>query len=343
MLENIFDAARAGAAVVNYVRGEANAATDVFTGDRFTVRARQVVDATGPWESTANVRLVRGSHLLFPRLTAGDHAIAFFEEAGRIVFVIPWPGSAALSLVGTTDCDHTGGPDKVHIAPEEVRYLRDIVNRLFPGAGNPEPVAAFSALRPLLQSGTSATRASREHRIWKSPDGVLHVAGGKYSTYRAIAEQVAERICREIAPAAAGMGITSQRPLGGNTHERLEAVRGTMTGEPARLIADYGVAAPNVLAWLPHWGKPSRRIGFASPFAYPTVGVDSIAAARIAYAAHHEMVQRLPDLLFVSTTWGYERKWDAAALEPVATELGRHWNWDRARLDEEIALALRLQ
>ena len=341
VLENIFDAARAGAVVVNYAAGHGREMVDVATGKRFTVRARKVVDARGPWE--ADVRLVRGSHLLLPRVTAGDHAIAWFESSGRIFFVIPWPGDRSLSLVGTTDCDHTGGPDAVCIAPEEREYMLRVVRRLFPATSSLEPLGAFCSLRPLVKIRGPAVKASREHRIWNTPDGVLHVAGGKYTTYRAMSQQAADAVCAEIAPGATGQCTTAATPLGGNSRAALEALRISMTGEPARLIAYYGVETPNVLAWLPHWGKPVRGAPqFARPVAYPTPGVDSIESARIAYAAHHEMARRLPDLLFVSTTWGFERRWNEASLRPYAVEFGRHFNWDEARTAAEIRLSLEM-
>ena len=74
---------------------------DTLSGVSFEVRARKIVDATGPW--SRDVRLVRGSHIVVPRLNHSDNAIAYFEPAGRIVFVIPWGERRDLSLVGTTD------------------------------------------------------------------------------------------------------------------------------------------------------------------------------------------------------------------------------------------------
>jgi hypothetical protein len=81
----------------------------------------------------APLRRVRGSHLIFPRIRRGGEAIAYFDEQGRIVFLIPWGENGDLTLVGTTDVDHTGGPDDVCISAGEAEYLKSIVHRLFPG------------------------------------------------------------------------------------------------------------------------------------------------------------------------------------------------------------------
>jgi glycerol-3-phosphate dehydrogenase len=308
VLENIWDAARHGAAVVNYSRAERAdgriTVTDTLSAEAFPVRAEKLVDATGAWAAGEKLRLVRGSHIVIPRVNASDNAIAYFEESGRIIFVIPWGSRRQLSLVGTTDVDHTGGPDDVHISAEELDYLRRIVRRLFPSTRDIEPVATFSALRPLIPSGaTSATRASREHRIWMS-DGVVHVAGGKYTTYRAMSEEAADLI--SSAPCT-----TAHTPLGGNTRERIDellasagalAARHALSPEEVtRIIRDYGVQTPNLLSGLPQIAAP---------------GLTRLECAQIAFAVEHEMAQNLSDVMFVSTYWGYEQVWTPESIRP---------------------------
>jgi glycerol-3-phosphate dehydrogenase len=285
VLANVVDAARHGAVVANYARAVFDAGgasvTDQLSGASFRVRARKLVDATGPWER--GLRLVRGSHILVPRLHEAEEAIAWFDERGRIVFVIPWDD---LSLVGTTDCDHTGGPDDVRITTEEIRYLLAALNRLFPSAGEVRPVGAYSSLRPLLPGASgSPGAASREHRIWNTSDGVLHVAGGKFTTYRAMSEEAADSICREVAPALANRCYTAETRLDPGNRPEAQALR---------------------------------------------------------YAVECEMAQRLADVLFVSTDWGYRRRWTAPDLAPLAAEMAGYMGWDRLRRDEEVELALRI-
>src|SRR5437588_101124 len=131
-LVNILDAEKRGACVLNYAeasRGEgALWITDALGGAHFPIRARKVVDATGAWSQDAGsgtrMRLVRGSHLIYPRIQNGEEAIAHFDEQGRIVFLIPWGENDDLTLVGTTDVDHTEGPDKVRISEVEKSYLK---------------------------------------------------------------------------------------------------------------------------------------------------------------------------------------------------------------------------
>ena len=343
VLENIFDAGREGVLVVNYARAEAAppaAVTiiDDLNGGSFQVRARKIVDTTGPWSTSGSLRLVRGSHIVLPRLNASASAIAYFDDSGRIVFVIPWGSASQLSLVGTTDEEHSSGPDDVRITPGEVEYLCGIVRKLFPGAAGLGPISAYSSLRPLLaDSSGSATEASREHRIWNTSDGVLHVAGGKYTTYRAMSQEACDEIATELAPELAGRCSTAEEPLGGNHQadiarlrdrgEELAAGYGVTSSEMFSAIHDFGVQATSVLEYLPRVAPP---------------GLTRVQAARIRFAVEHEMARRLPDILFVSSYWGYERRWTCADLDPLAAEMGRLLGWDEHRKSSEIDLALRI-
>jgi glycerol-3-phosphate dehydrogenase len=307
VLENIWDAARLGAAIVNYTHAKRQTGgatiTDALSGESFPVRAATLVDATGAWEP--GLRLVRGSHIVIPRVNSSRNAIAYFEDSGRIIFVIPWSGMRQLSLVGTTDVDHTGGPDNVHISPEETAYLVGIVRRLFPSARDTEPISTFSSLRPLVPASGSATRASREHRIWKTEDGVVRVAGGKFTTYRAMSEEAADL----ISPVKS---TTAATPLGGNTQEQIDtlvasadslAARHSLTPqEVAHVIGNYGVQTPNLLAGL---SEAASR------------GLTRLECAQVAFAIDHEMAQTPDDVLYVSTSWGYERHWTSEDVDAM--------------------------
>ncbi|MGI8991505.1 MAG: glycerol-3-phosphate dehydrogenase/oxidase [Bryobacteraceae bacterium] len=252
VLENVFDAERLGAAVANYVEWDGTEAIDSLTKERFSIQAGKVVNATGAWSSGAPLRLVRGSHIVIPRVTRsanqGDEAIAYFEPSGRVVFLIPWGNLT--TLVGTTDVDHTSGPDDVHVTAGEIEYLQGIVRRLFPLVETVAPISTFSSLRPLVRDGSdSPTTTSREHRIWQSEDGVVHVAGGKYTTYRAMSEEAVDKICGDIAPALAGKCSTAATPL--VERRGSDPVAFAVTDEMARHLSD-------VLHIATYWGYERR-------------------------------------------------------------------------------------
>jgi glycerol-3-phosphate dehydrogenase len=340
VLENVFDAVRNGAVAANYVRSVKRRyenglwsveMEDALTGERFPVTARKIVDTSGPWGDGAELRLVRGSHLVLPRLNNSDFAIAHFEPAGRIIFFIPWGGSRNLTLVGTTDVDHGSGPDDVRISGQEVRYLLDIVAALYPAARQVEPISSYSSLRPLIRDeNSSATSTSREHRIWNTPEGVLHISGGKYTTYRLMSEEAAEMVVEEVAPQLKNSHLTAQTPLGGNTRTRLEEMRAAA----ADLAAESGISPEEVSAILRDYGVGTPDLLHEAPAA------GGLQAARIARAVHFEMACRLYDLLFVSTYWGYEKRWDAASLTPLAREMGKHLHWQEAAVQSEVESVL---
>jgi glycerol-3-phosphate dehydrogenase len=230
VVENILDAMANGALAANYVKAEAwerqtdgfwrVQCTDSLGGEEFEIRARKLVDARGAWSDGDSLRLVRGSHIVIPRVSASDHAIAHFEPNGRIIFLIPWGSRNQLTLVGTTDEDHLDGPERVHITKQERDYLLRIVRELFPGRPVAEPISAFSSLRPLIRERErSPTSATREHRIWKSEDGILHIAGGKYTTYRLMSEEASDLVCNEIAPQLAALHLTAEHPFASSERE----------------------------------------------------------------------------------------------------------------------------
>jgi len=320
VLENVFEAIANGAACANYVAVESHEREgagaiwrvclhDRISGERFETRAKCLVDSTGPWAHDPAPRLVRGSHIVVPRLNASDHAIAYFEESGRIVFFIPWGERRDRTLIGTTDVDHSGSPDEVHISQEEVRYLRDIAARVFPASAKADPVAAFSSLRPLLASTGSATRATREHHIFKDAKGILRITGGKFTTYRFMSEEAADLIAAEIAPGLSKVHATAATPLNGNSPEAIAeliaqapamAVRYSIDAfEIVFLVRQYGVLATAVLELM---AEPEPAASATSNSA----GLSRIDQARLKFAVHHEMAQYPDDFLKVSTTLGHE-------------------------------------
>lgn len=253
VLENILDAAARGACVANYVEvrhaGSGLEAHDLLTGSTFGIRARQIIDASGAWSQAGPLRLVRGSHLIFPRIQQGSEAIAHFDEAGRIVFLIPWGENDDLTLVGTTDVDHHDGPDHVAISPAETAYLRSIVHRLYPSYRE-EPLTSYSSLRPLVvQSGRSATATSREHRIWQASDGVLHIAGGKYTTYRSMSEEAVDMLMPDLAPGRDIPSGTATTPL------NLPAIPATVEARVRMAVErEYARRMPDLIYASTYWG-----------------------------------------------------------------------------------------
>lgn len=183
-----------------------------------TVQARAVVNAAGPWAEQllrgtmgvagsvaggaraasrgAHLRLVKGSHIVVPRLFEHDHAYLFQGEDRRVVFAIPY--ERAFTLIGTTDVDHPGDPGVVSVSDEEVRYLCAAVGRYLRRPVSPDEVVwRYAGVRPLLDDATGAAAAvTRDYRLetHTQPAPWLTVWGGKLTTFRVLAEQAADRV-----------------------------------------------------------------------------------------------------------------------------------------------------
>lgn len=275
-LETIFHAADCGAVCANYceltsLTSEIAHVRDTLTGDAFTIQARHFINAAGPWvEQIAGLAGVdprsvalsptKGVHLVLPALTHG-RAITFqTQRDNRIAFVIPWDD---YSLVGTTDTDWTGDPATAHATPADVDYLRSEVRRLFPAAG--DVITTFAGVRALLRSDARHPSArSREHRIVRHRANFLSVAGGKYTTFRLIAEQVVNVITTAPCQTATTPWPVRQRnPL---TEEMAMTVSDYLRRRTHLALSRHGGDAENIsiqMAAALGWTEEYRRASLA--------------------------------------------------------------------------------
>jgi glycerol-3-phosphate dehydrogenase len=177
--------------------------------------ARAVVNATGPWvkgvlnerlaqPSDDNVLLVKGSHIVLPRLYEGEHAFILQNDDRRVVFMIPF--EAGTTLVGTTDVAFEGEPASAAASDEEVAYLCRAVNRYLARQVKPADVLwRFAGVRPLYDDGKSDPSAvTRDYTLRVDDEAgaapVLSVFGGKITTYRRLAEQVLAKLAAYFPP-----------------------------------------------------------------------------------------------------------------------------------------------
>ena len=185
------------------------------------LKARGLVNAAGPWvkhfvdeqteiKTPKRVRLVKGSHIIVPRLYEGDHAFILQNSDKRIVFVIPY--ERAFSLIGTTDIAVAQGEHPV-CSPEEIAYLCDIAGRYMAKPVRPEDVVwTYSGVRPLFDDGDdNPSKVTRDYHLEvdgaaSGPNGprapILSVFGGKITTYR----RLAEHALRDLQPYFPRMG-----------------------------------------------------------------------------------------------------------------------------------------
>jgi glycerol-3-phosphate dehydrogenase len=215
---NALDARQHGATVLTQTRcerlepdGKGWVATIVADEAHRSIRVRAVVNATGPWVSrfvraaspvltSHDVRLVKGSHIVVPRLFAHRFAYIFQNEDRRIVFAIPYEHD--FTLIGTTDEDYGGEPGAAQIDADEIRYLCSVANRYFVRETTPADIVwSYSGVRPLLMD-ESADPASvtRDYflELDRHPAPLLSVFGGKITTFRKLAEDAVDMLAHEL-------------------------------------------------------------------------------------------------------------------------------------------------
>ena len=196
-----------------------------------TIEARAAVNATGPWVSRFardaspvsvchTVRLVKGSHIVVPRLYAHRFAYLLQNDDQRIVFAIPYERD--FTLIGTTDVEYTGDPAAVNIAPDEINYLCAAVSRYFAKPVNPgEVVWSYSGVRPLLDDDAAdPASVTRDYalEIDHHPAPLLTVFGGKITTYRKLAESAVDMLTRELGSRALAWTSRALLPGGDLPH-----------------------------------------------------------------------------------------------------------------------------
>jgi glycerol-3-phosphate dehydrogenase len=198
------------------VDGEWEAVIAPASGERRTLRARAIVNAAGPWvvevldriegdRITDRVRLVKGSHIIVPKVHSQGHAYILQNPDKRVVFVIPY--EKQFSLIGTTDVPVARIEDAAHITPEETQYLLDAANRfLAKPLSNADVVSSYAGVRPLYDDGSdNPSEVTRDyvlkvdHQHHKA--ALLTVFGGKITTYRRLAEE-ALALLKPFFPAA---------------------------------------------------------------------------------------------------------------------------------------------
>jgi glycerol-3-phosphate dehydrogenase len=286
------------------------------------VTARAVVNATGPWvsrflseatpaRSERHVRLVKGSHIVVPRLFTHRFAYIFQNIDRRIVFAIPYEDE--FTLVGTTDVDYHGEPGKVRIDPDEVRYLCDTVNRYFARKVTAADVVwSYCGVRPLLDDKAGdPSSVTRDYKLELEREDapLLSVFGGKITTYRRLAETAVDQIALALGRRATPWTATALLPggdlPGGSPARFLRSVERRYPWLPANLRTRYSHS---------YGTRIERVVGDARGLA--DLGVEvlpQLYQREIEYLQREEWAQTAEDILWRRSKLGLHLPADAAA------------------------------
>jgi glycerol-3-phosphate dehydrogenase len=238
-------------------------------GGARTVRARALVNAAGPWVERilrgsgatrrSAVRLVKGSHIVVPRIYAGEQAYTLQNRDGRVVFMIPYEG--AFTLIGTTDVPFDGDPIGLRADAAEIEYLCRSVSDYLPRPVSPGDLRwSYAGVRPLHDDGDqNASTITRDYVFdLDAPPAaapMLSVFGGKLTTYRKLAEHALAQLLPALGRRAVPWTRTATLPGGdfppGGYEEFMRSMRGRHAGFPPtlidRLCRAYGTTAERIL------------------------------------------------------------------------------------------------
>ncbi|PZQ90547.1 MAG: glycerol-3-phosphate dehydrogenase [Leifsonia xyli] len=317
-------------------------ALDRESGERFEIRARQVVSATGVWTDELQemagvrpfrVRASKGIHLVVPRDRIRGTIGLLLRTEKSVLFLIPW---GRHWLIGTTDTDwHL---DLAHPAATaaDIDYLLEHINTVLATPLTRDDVeGVYAGLRPLLAGESEETsKLSREHIVATPVPGFTVVAGGKLTTYRVMAKDTVDAVARGLdrptpESVTEDIGLTGAEgyPAAWNRRGRIARRHGLTAGAVGHLLNRYGTHAREVLALV----AARAELGELLP------GSEDYLAAEAVYAASHEGALHLDDVLARRTRMSIEA-WDrGVSAAPVAARLmGEVLGWDEARIAHEV-------
>jgi glycerol-3-phosphate dehydrogenase len=322
---------------------------NVITGEEVDVTASVVVNASGPWTDMTNAALgdataymggTKGSHIVLdhPELLAatGGRELFFENSDGRIVLIYPLKGRV---LVGTTDIEHDLREPAV-CTEEEVDYFLSLIGAVLPGIAvdRSQIVYRFSGVRPLPGHGDLAPGfVSRDYRIESaalSPETtVLSLVGGKWTTFRASGENLANRVLEVLA--LPRRRSTRELAIGGGrdfpTTERARAhwIRrhaGVVPAERVALLLDrYGTVAAEVIDAIESDEADA-----------PLATVPRYSGGELRYLARTEAVVHLEDVLLRRTSLAFIGAVTEESAREVAQAIAPALGWDDARVETEV-------
>jgi len=313
-----------------------------LTGEECYVEAAHVINATGPWADrfVASAGLatkqpmlggIRGSHLVLPRFP-GAPTTAIYSEApdGRPVFVIPWNGQL---LCGTTEVPDTGDPARTQPTPEELRYLLDSVNRLFPAAqlSAADILYAFAGVRPLPHTpGAAPSAVTRRHHIRHHAEdgarGLYSIIGGKLTTAAALAREVVRKLGAEVVEPPAG--LIAPAPADG-----IAATLRQWARQVAAVAQIPEATALGLAEWHGRRALCVARLASIDGFLRePLCEHSGHIVAEAVEAARHEHAATLADILLRRVPVALSGCWSEHCTRAAARSIGFALGWDERRI-----------
>jgi glycerol-3-phosphate dehydrogenase len=372
-LETALDAIRAGATVatgarvVSFLKDDAGRVAGAVVRDELgagglvEVKAKAIVNATGPWTDatismsaslgTPLLRPTKGVHIVFEakKLPVKHAVLLHHPKDKRVLFAIPWGDH---TYVGTTDTDYQGDPADLAATLSDVDYLVDACNHYFPTSpvARADVISTWAGLRPLIRpvgadGAVDESSVSREHQIVVGQDGLVTIAGGKLTTYRRMAAEVVDTALKLLRlqnrlPPGLGPADTDKEPLPGavgwpanDDHDAVaaqieEAGGGHVARATARMLGDtYGMRGLEI----------ARKV-----VADPSLGAILVPGrpeilAQVDWSIDEELAATVTDVIHRRTQLHYRApEQGLECVEIVAARMAERLGWDDAHRAAEI-------
>lgn len=357
-IENIKTAAQKGAISINYVLAEdfvyennkinAICCKDLKTDTAFEIKTHYVVSAAGPWvdklrkvdNSLHGKRLFlsKGVHIVVPhdRLPV-QQAVYFDVSDGRMIFAIP---RNRITYIGTTDTPYDGDINDIPVFEEDVTYLLDATNEMFPDANLTiqDVESSWAGLRPLIfEEGKSASEMSRKDEIFESETGLISIAGGKLTGFRKMAERIVDLVAEKAKKEL-------KRKLSDNYTDKITLCGGPFKGEKEVYTYEQKVEKEIIALGLhpyfakylvSNYGKNAKLI-LEHMQEYNDDAEIALARAEAWYTIHHELASTLLDFFNRRTGRLYfDLPGIAKVKNAVINDFKLYFGWNKTQLSQE--------
>ncbi|MCG7288280.1 glycerol-3-phosphate dehydrogenase/oxidase [Cellulomonas sp. ACRRI] len=318
---------------------------DLESGERFTVRARHVINATGVWteqteslagtEGGLRVLASKGIHIVVPRDRIAGNTGLILQTEKSVLFIIPW---SRYWVIGTTDTPWEQDLTHPVATSADIDYVIEHANAVLSRPiTRDDVIGTWAGLRPLLQpgtkEGTSSAKVSREHTVASPTPGLTVIAGGKLTTYRVMAKDAVDFAIGSRATTLPS--ITHKIPLVGA--EGLEVLQRQARDIGGRYGWDRGRMDHLLHRYGSLLGELLEIVDEEPALGQPLAGAPAYIGAEIAYAVTHEGALHLDDVLMHRTRLNYEvADKGLGALDEIAAIVAPRLGWDDATRAREI-------
>lgn len=328
-----------------------------LSGDSFVIRAKKIINATGPWVDQlrkldagkvkgTRLHLTKGVHIVVPRARLPIKQAVYFDVQAddRMQFAIPRDG---ITYIGTTDTTYDGKTDRPRSKGEDVDYILESTNHMFPGIKltRKDVISSWAGLRPLIhQEGKDPSELSRKDEIFTAKSGLISIAGGKLTGYRKMAERIVDLTIEKLgeeygAPytdlpycqteqiQVTGGNFKSDNSVDKYIAKKIQQAKSLALSEieVTRLVRRYGknldVILEKAISMMPQQRDP----------------VQSILIAEIWYCVTFEQCNNLNDYLIRRTGRLYFEREELGELYPViANEMAKLLQWTEKQKTQEL-------